>query len=94
MTNFIKTKENQVITFENGLKVKFIGQVDTENNQDLLFKTIYSPFATPKWIKMRIDQFNKKTIIQNKYPVIIPLIFAITIITIIALTTQLLNLNQ
>lgn len=44
--------EDCLIYLDNGLILKYIGNIDILKNGGHLFKTEYSPFATTKWIEM------------------------------------------
>ncbi len=61
-------KEDCLITLENGLELKFIGQVDIHSNQDYLFKTMYSPFATTRWMQLTPEKIYELKVIKLKFP--------------------------
>lgn len=53
--------EDCIVILENGLILKYIGQVDIRTNQEYLFKVICSPFATTRWIEMNPEEiYNMK----------------------------------
>lgn len=56
--------EDCALEMDNGLKLKYIGQVDTRSNQEYLFKTLYSPFATSKWIALTPERVAKLKVIS------------------------------
>jgi len=51
--------EEDVLHFENGLILKYIGNTDIRTNDEHLFKTLYSPFATVCWIEKTAKEVSK-----------------------------------
>ncbi len=52
-------KEGSILITDKGLVLEFIGQVDIRTNQEYLFKTRFSPFATAKWIELTPKKIGK-----------------------------------
>lgn len=50
------------VLLENGLQLEYIGRIDTHTNQDFIWRTIYSPFATTQWVNKRPDEMEFKII--------------------------------
>lgn len=52
------------LELENGLKLRFIGQIDIRNNQEYLFKTLFSPFATVKWSLLSPERIHTLKVVK------------------------------
>lgn len=56
-------REGYVLVLSSGIILKYVGDVDILNKGNLLFKVIYSTFATVVWIGMTTRELEQKEVI-------------------------------
>lgn len=59
--------EDDILILKGRIIIKYIGNVDTRTNDCFLFKTLYSPFATTKWIEMNRNQVENLKVIVIRH---------------------------